>query len=81
MFPASKLGNINTFASPFNGLVGAFEAATSGMIAASNCNSPSAIKFGSFSFNKFVASITYYYFSKNDSLLKAEFCEVVLRLF
>ena len=38
MFPASKLGNINTFASPFNGLVGAFEAATSGMIAASNCN-------------------------------------------
>ena len=28
-------------------------------MAASNCNSPSAFKFGSFSFNKLVASITF----------------------
>lgn len=50
MFPASKFGNIKTFASPFIGLLGALDSAISGIIAASNCNSPSTNKLGSFSF-------------------------------
>ena len=65
MFPASKSGNINTFALPATGLPGAFLSATSGIIAASNCNSPSQIKSGAFSFNILVASIT---FSVNGEL-------------
>ena len=59
MFPASKFGNIKTFASPFIGLLGALDSAISGIIAASNCNSPSTNKLGSFSFTFLVALITF----------------------
>ena len=44
---------------PCKGLSGAFNFATSGIIAASNCISPSHINSGSLSFNNLVASITF----------------------
>ena len=52
-------GNIKVFACPATGLPGAFDSAISGIIAASNCSSPSHIKSGAFSFNMLVASTTF----------------------
>ena len=51
IFAASIFGKIRTFASPFNGLLGALDFAISGIIAASNCNSPSKQTNGYFSLN------------------------------
>ena len=59
MFPAFKSGKINTFACPATFELGAFEAATSGTIAASNCNSPSNSKSISLSLKISIASLTF----------------------
>ena len=48
MLPASKSGNIRTFALPATVDSGALEDAILGIIAASNCNSPSQVKSGAF---------------------------------
>ena len=59
IFPAFKSGNTKILAFPFIGLPGAFLSATSGIIAASNCNSPSKSKSGAFSCASLVASTTF----------------------
>ena len=46
IFPASKSGKINVLHCPATLLPGAFEAAISGIIALSNCNSPSSSNSG-----------------------------------
>ena len=59
MFPAFKSGNTSIFAVPATLLPGALLFPISGTIAASNCNSPSKIKSGVFSFASLVASLTF----------------------
>ena len=58
ILPASKLGNTNTLASPCTFELGAFNLATEGTTAASNCNSPSTANSGAFSLTNLVASAT-----------------------